>query len=618
MSVIPKPSPACDAVLAAVAGGSVTVPALVAATGRTRCAVNHAVARLRSRGLVSGTSRDGSLALTGAGRAALGGDTASAAKAGRRPTTSHLVLHLVVLGVATVAAMARATGMGEGTLRAAVRSLVVAGRLTRTGFAYRLTGVGAEVLAEYTRTWGPPAGLPDAETVRRAADQVRALYGRGVLIFPPQVIDAADTFFSRETPPGRDAPGRRYVGLSTTGVKLTNAEIQTAQTLMAGSQLLLDRAGQAADPYMTLVGYFSATRELAGMARYIQDDVQTALAKGLPGSALPKRTGNDYGSIKLGELTSRIASADITSTLEAMTRPFDPAAHTTAGRAEQRRARQEGRRVDYPAQPYDVVLATSMLQVGVDVSRLGLMLIVGQPKNTAEYIQASSRVGRDASRPGLVVILGNWARPRDLAHYEQFRHFHETFYAQVEPLSVTPFSATSLERGLDGVLVAAARILQATVPGGLGPERNAGAVRAQRGALDHLVGALVSRTQQACRDEATTRRTRDRLTERVDQWERSAAAATTRHLRLVYEKDQDKSRYTALIRSAESAGRHQRHEAPFVVANSMREVQPEINILVSPDERRLAWVPPEGAPPWTAQEPQDEAQDGEAHEEERQ
>ena len=174
MSVIPAPSPACDAVLAAVAGGSVTVPALVAATGRTRCAVNHAVARLRSRGLVSGTSRDGSLALTGAGRAALGGDTASALKAGRRPTTSHLVLHLVVLGVATVAAMAEVTGVGRGTLSTSVRKLVRAGRLTRTGFAYRLTGAGAEVLAEYTRTWGPPAGLPDAETARRAADDVSA------------------------------------------------------------------------------------------------------------------------------------------------------------------------------------------------------------------------------------------------------------------------------------------------------------------------------------------------------------------------------------------------------------------------------------------------------------
>lgn len=171
MSVIPAPSPTCDAVLAAVAGGSVTVPALVAATGRTRCAVNHAVARLRARALVSGTSRDGSLALTGAGRAVLAGDTASAAKAGRRPTTAHLALALVDLSVATVAAMARATGMGERTLRAAVRSLVVAGRLERDrGWSYRLTGPGAAVLAEYTRTWGPPAGLPNAETVRRAAD----------------------------------------------------------------------------------------------------------------------------------------------------------------------------------------------------------------------------------------------------------------------------------------------------------------------------------------------------------------------------------------------------------------------------------------------------------------
>lgn len=174
MSVIPAPSPTCDAVLAAVAGGSVTVPALVAATGRTRVAVNHAVARLRARALVSGTSRDGSLALTGAGRAALGGDTASTLKAGRRPTTSHLVLHLVVLGVATVAAMAEVTGVGRGTLSTSVRKLVRAGRLTRTGFTYRLTGAGAEVLAEYTRTWGPPAGLPDAETARRAADDVAA------------------------------------------------------------------------------------------------------------------------------------------------------------------------------------------------------------------------------------------------------------------------------------------------------------------------------------------------------------------------------------------------------------------------------------------------------------
>ena len=172
MSVIPKPAPTRDAVLTAVSDGRTTVPALIAATGRTRCAVNHAVCQLRARGLVTGTSRDGSLAVTTAGRAALAGDTSSASKAGGRPTTSHLVLALVERGADTVAVMARATGMNGTTVAATVRNLVVAGRLERTrrGWSYRLTGLGAEVLDEYTRTWGPPSALPDAESIRRAAD----------------------------------------------------------------------------------------------------------------------------------------------------------------------------------------------------------------------------------------------------------------------------------------------------------------------------------------------------------------------------------------------------------------------------------------------------------------
>ena len=178
MSVIPKPAPTRDAVLTAVSDGRTTVPALIAATGRTRCAVNHAVCQLRARGLVTGTSRDGSLAVTTAGRAALAGDTSSASKAGGRPTTSHLVLALVERGAATVAVMARATGMNGTTVAATVRNLVVAGRLKRTrGWSYRLTGSGAEVLDEYTRTWGPPSALPDAESIRRAADAAQPVCG---------------------------------------------------------------------------------------------------------------------------------------------------------------------------------------------------------------------------------------------------------------------------------------------------------------------------------------------------------------------------------------------------------------------------------------------------------
>ena len=483
-----------------------------------------------------------------------------------------------------------------------------------------------EVAIDALTTWrlNDPNGRPhevrplivaSSATVRRAADHVRALYGRGTTVFPPQVIDASDTFFSQETPPDRAHPGRRYVGLSATGVRLTSAEIQIAQILMAGGQLLLDEGGAEADPYMTLVGYFSATRELAGMARYMQDDIQTALAKGLPGSGLPRRRGTAFGALNLGELTSRIASTDITTTLDDMAVGFDSAIDSTRARAERLAADRAGTKVPATREhdPFDAVLATSMLQVGVDVTRLGLMLIVGQPKNTAEYIQASSRVGRDAGRPGLVVTVGNWARPRDLAHYEQFRHFHETFYRRVEPLSVTPFSVTSLERGLDGVLVASARVLQAAVADhGLNPEHNAGNAPRHRAALEHLADAVVARAECSAAGGPATTFTRDRLLGRIDAWVQRAEQ-TQGGRRLNYERVQDPAKEAALIAGPEAGTQRSiGGDGPvLVVANSMREVQPEINLLVSPDPQRLAWTPPAEAPAWRAQEPREKADEPE-------
>ena len=479
-----------------------------------------------------------------------------------------------------------------------------------------------ETAVETMCAWTAPDGRParpllvaSSATVRNVADQVRGLYGRDVTIFPPQVLDASDTFFSRTVSVDAAHPGRLYVGLSTTGVRLTAAEIQTTQTLMAGAQLLFDRLGAAADPYMTLVGYFSATRELAGMARYIQDDIQTGLAKSGRDSHLPRRRGTNCGALHLGELTSRIASAGITATLDRMALTFDPDVDSTAARDAVAAARRAGKplvRCKRTANPYDVVLATSMLQVGVDVSRLGLMLVVGQPKNTAEYIQATSRVGRDAARPGLVITLGNWARPRDLAHYEQFRHFHETFYARVEPLSVTPFSVTAIDRGLDGALVAAARVTQAGRSGGLNPEHNAGRIAEQAEALNRLTEDLATRISAAAGEEES-RYARDRLAGRVGEWKKRQRKVANKGGELVYERGADNSRYFPLLRSAEAmSGRSsQPDEPPFVVAGSMREVQPEINLLVSPDPLRLADTALDNAPAWQRQEPKDEKEAGE-------
>ncbi|WP_256842154.1 DISARM system helicase DrmA [Ornithinimicrobium cryptoxanthini] len=461
-----------------------------------------------------------------------------------------------------------------------------------------------EVAIETLASWQTPDGRPvrpmivaSTATVRNAADQVRGLYGRGVTIFPPQVLNVEDTFFSREEPVTESTPGRRYLGISTTGVRLTTAEIRVAEVLMAGAQLLMDRSGSAADPYMSLVSYFNATRELAGMARYMGDDIQTLLAKGRPWTGLPRRTGTAYGELNVAELTSRVSSADITTTLDQMAVPFDPEFDSTDGKARRRAQVEAGEEPSKRSvNPFDTVLATSMLQVGVDVTRLGLILLVGQPKNTAEYIQASSRVGRDANRPGLVVALGNWARPRDLAHFEQFRHYHETFYSQVESLSVTPFSITSVERGVDGLLVSAARVFDATRRDGLSPEKRAGKIEAERALVDDLVDRLSERARRAGGEDAE-KLIRARLLNRLDHWLKRRDLLLKESKSLVYEKvTQDGE--GPLMRSAEDAKGGLSSGVPFTVANSMREVQPEINLLVSPIPERLFLTPRSTDPQW--------------------
>jgi hypothetical protein len=198
------------------------------------------------------------------------------------------------------------------------------------------------------------------------------------------------------------------------------------------------------------------------------------------------------------------------------------------------------------------------------------------------------------------VALGNWARPRDLAHFEQFRHYHATFYAQVEALSVTPFSPTSLARGIDGLLVSTARVLQATQSDGLSPEREAWRIKDQRQVVEAMTEQLKARIFAAAQNPGAAQLANDLLVNRIDRWSERARHAAAMSKTLVYERTGDGDKYLPLIISPENAKASVGgSEAPFVIANSMREVQPEINVLVSPLPERLFSRAPDDVPGWT-------------------
>jgi hypothetical protein len=328
-----------------------------------------------------------------------------------------------------------------------------------------------------------PKIIASTATIRRSKDQVRRLFNREVRQFPPAGLDARDSWFAVETP-AKVKASRQYVGL------LAPYTSQATLLVRAYAALLhhaadIDAEVCVRDTYWTLIGYFNSLRLLAAAELQFHDDVQDRLR------LLADRQHTDPRPAELlGELTSRVKSSEIPKRLKDLKRalPDDGA--------------------------LDAVLATNMISVGVDVNRLGLMAITGQPQTTAEYIQSSSRVGRQ--HPGLVVMLYNAARSRDRSHYESFASYHSALYRHVESSSVTPFSARARDRALHAVLVALARLLYPEAR----PNAAAAAVRDFEHRLEELRELILSRVKSIAPDEQES--TAEDLTFIVDEWIRLA------------------------------------------------------------------------------------------------
>ena len=215
----------------------------------------------------------------------------------------------------------------------------------------------------------------------------------------------------------------------------------------------------------------------------------------------------------------------------------------------------------------DVVLASNMISVGIDVERLGVMVVNGQPKGIAEYIQATSRVGRGAV-PGLVVTVFNANKARDRSHYETFRTWHQTLYRDVEATSVTPFAPRARDRALHAPLVALARHL---VHGLEASPSDPGSFRKE---LEELVEDIVARALRIDPEEANA--VRLELDAMLEDWTRRSPLAS-------YWDDNrlDESLLMSAEKAAEIAAVSGRRVAAWPTPNSLRSVEASVEFGLS-------------------------------------
>ncbi|WP_434797383.1 helicase-related protein [Terrisporobacter vanillatitrophus] len=277
-----------------------------------------------------------------------------------------------------------------------------------------------------------PKIIASTATIRRAAEQVKGLYNRDVKQFPPPGLCADDSFFVKNTPVEKE-PGRLYVGIMPSGKTQTTVEVRLMSGILQRINMIDNIDDKIKDRYWTLVAYFNSIRELGKCTTLVSDDIADNMSRVCRRISAKRNLRFLY---KQKELTSRLSATEINNTLNDLDVEYLKTNDTYT-------------------YPIDVLLATNMISVGVDVERLNCMVVVGQPKLTSEYIQASSRVGRHD--PGIVFTLYNSSKTRDRSHYEQFYKYHQSFYKFVEPTSVTPFSEPARERGLHAIFISMVR-----------------------------------------------------------------------------------------------------------------------------------------------------------------
>ena len=421
-----------------------------------------------------------------------------------------------------------------------------------------------DMVADGTGSVVRPKIVASTATARQAGDQIQSLFGRSATdVFPPPGPDRRDSFFARTAPVSR-TPGRLYLGVAATGRNPKVVMRRTWLALMGAAERAYRDAGghrnhaNPADPYMTVLGYFNSLRELGGARRILEEEVRNTVKKYGERRRVGERRGlfQDRRTFSdVVELTSRVSTDKVAQARRLLESAF------------------------HEKQRVDCAIATNMISVGLDIQRLGLMVVLSQPKTHAEYIQATSRVGRDEKRPGLVVTLLNAHKPRDRSHYERFRHYHETFYRSVEVSSVTPFSARALDRGFAGALVGLARHAEAK----LTPPRGVEEVESVRAVVERkLIDWFQERVKlQPIVDEAERnerlRSVQNRVVDLLDSWLAVISDYHEANTDVQYQRYENRGP-RPLLREMLEKDFETNHHAKFRANRSLRDVEPEVNL----------------------------------------
>ncbi len=321
-----------------------------------------------------------------------------------------------------------------------------------TGPLGSITGIFESVIEMLcTKNGRKPKIISSTATTRNTREQIKALYGndRDVNVFPPSGLSYDDSFFAKVS---KTESKRRYLGFIPTGKSSIDTQLKLIANLFVArlevyKTLILsgEKDYKIFDKYWTLVSYYNSLKDVGKIHNKVGDEISNltkTLQKKLFGDNLFDNFNYEYLYNRDEELTSRIDSSKIKQTLKRLE-------ENTFNENTIQKYPNGNTYVKYGI--IDLVLATNMISVGIDIDRFNIMLINGQPKNVTEYIQASGRVGRKYK--GLVIDLLDANRARDKSHFEHFIPFHQAFYKSVEPVSLTPFTENTLEKMLTSIMI---------------------------------------------------------------------------------------------------------------------------------------------------------------------